>query len=171
MGPAYAYGCLLVRMNPVRAWSETDVKHPPDGHRAELILQTLDRMDREADSKGRFTGPVQKLRSLWGSALGAAGVGPEPPAAVKTEIGGLADEIYSQILNPVVPHLRYNTLPRAFKQQTLLSDLNEPLPDDLALTDLLNAAWRERLTKGVDACTVNGLFLAVCQRAGIIETE
>jgi hypothetical protein len=171
LGPAYPYSCLLLRFNPVRAWSDTDGKHPPDGHRAELILRVLNRMDGEADSKNKFGGTVQKLTEFWRKALAASGVSLEASVEIKTELDSLADEIYARILKPVVPRLRYNTLPTAFKRQKLLSDVNEPLPEALLLTDLLNAAWRERLQNGVSASSVNDRLLTVCEQAGIVKAE
>ena len=171
LGPAYPYSCLLLRFNPVRAWSDTDGKHPPDGHRAELILQILNRMDIEADSKNKFGGTVQKLKEFWRMALAASGVPLEASVETETEMDILADEIYAGILKPVVPRLRYNTLPTAFKRQLLLSDASSPLPENLLLTDLLNAAWRERLRNGVNASRVNDRLLTVCEQAGMVKAE
>jgi len=162
IGPAYGYTCLLVRFNPVRAWSETDFKHPPDGQRAELILQMLERMNAEPDSKGQFEGPMQKLREFWTASLRASGRPVDTPDDQKKAIKSQVDEIYDLILKPQARHLRYNTLPEAIKGQQLLKGNTPNIAKPLALTDLLNAAWRERLRPGVEAADVNQRFLALC---------
>jgi hypothetical protein len=164
IGPAYGYTCLLVRFNPVRAWLETDQLHPPDAWRAELILQILDRMNREPDSEGQFAGPAEKLKEFWNASLVAAGRSTDMPAKVMQDLTSLADEIYGLILKPGARHLRYNTMAKARKQM-LLGGTAAAIPQPLALADLLNAAWRARLSTGAEAADVNRAFIALCGRA------
>jgi hypothetical protein len=162
IGPAYGYSCLLVRFNPVRAWLETDQFHPPDAWRAELILQILDRMNREPDDvEAKFTGPAEVLRELWSASLVAAGRSTEMPAKVMQDLTSLADEIYGLILKPGARHLRYNTMAKA-RKLVLLGGAAAALPQPLALADLLNAAWRARLASGARASDVNRAFIALC---------
>ena len=165
LGPAYGYTCLLGRFNPVRAWSETDRLHPPDGRRAELILQILDRMNREEDSAGQFEGPAQRLGEFWRASIVASGRSADVPLDVAKDLSALADEIYGLILKPGARHLRYNTMAEARRQQKLLSDQAAAVPQPLALTDLPNAAWRVRLAPGVKAADVNRAFIAVCRKS------
>jgi hypothetical protein len=165
LGPAYGYTCLLVRFNPVRAWSETDSIHPPDGQRAELILQMLGRMDQEPDNGKQFEGPIQRLREFWTASLAAAGRSTGMPENQMNELNGLVDEMYGEILKPAGRHLRYKGLQEAKKLQGLLAGEAVAVPEKLAITDLLNAAWRVRLRPGADAAALNQRFIDICKKA------
>jgi len=165
LGPAYGFACLLVRFNPVRAWSETDSIHPPDGQRAELILQMLDRMDREPDNKKLFEGPIQRLRELWTASLATAGRPTAMPEDDMKKLTALVDEMYGEILKPGARHLRYNTLQEAKNSHDLLTGKTESVPKSVGMRDLLNAAWRERLRKDADVAAINQRFIDICQKA------
>jgi hypothetical protein len=165
LGPAYGYTCVLLRFSPMRAWQETDQRHPPDGHRAFVIFETLDRMNREEDSEGELEGPASRLRQFWSESLVAAGRPAEPPAQDVESLRGLVQEIYDKVLQPGARHLRYNTLSVAKGLESRLADLT---PDDLrrlSLRDLLNAAWRKKLAPGVDADHVSKTFVKLWRTA------
>jgi len=165
LGPAYGYTCLLMRFNPVRAWQETDGRHPPDGQRAALIVRILERMDQEPDSIGDFAGPAQKLKEYWSDSLAAAGQAPDiSDVANSKPLDDLVTAIYNKMLKPAGAHLRYNTLKKAKVVQGYLSNASAEFTGTLTLRDLLNAAWRERLVSGVAEQTVNGNFIGLWQR-------
>jgi hypothetical protein len=162
-GPAYGYTSLLVRFNPVRAWSETDSIHPQDGERAELILRMLDRMGAEPDG-GELGLPAQTLRGFWTAALAAAGQ-PLTMTPERTQaIDNLVHESYDLILKPKARRLRYNSWKEARKLQSLFTNGPTPVEKPPALTNLLNAAWRQRLKIGANAADVNRRFLVICQK-------
>jgi hypothetical protein len=166
IGPAYGYSCVLMRFNAVQAWQEVDKLHPPDGHRAFVIFETLELMNQQNGGNGEFTGIIKKLKEFWHGSLIAAGRPQELPSG-DASLKDLVSKIYTEVLRSSAPDLRYSTLAKAKDIVPLLAKVPEH-PEKFAVKDLLNAAWRRRLMSGVDAGSVNQNFLALWRAASTI---
>ena len=96
-GPAYAYSCLLLRLNPTAAHGDVKPTHPASVKRAVAILTTLDALEAAHQRSGKAAGSlapwVADLRAAWADRLRAAGVAAEPSPEAAEYAAGLATEL------------------------------------------------------------------------------
>ena len=148
LGPAYACAAILLRFEPHHAAAPRG--DPSDIDRARLILDVLDRLDKDQVSSYRET--VAKLRNLWQEAvdnLAQQGGGPPADGAGHADIDGFlaaALEIPSDS-----PGFKAFDSEHWLAAGDWLADLNTAAPkrsfnwDSNDVIVLLTAAWRARL--------------------------
>jgi hypothetical protein len=127
-----------------------------------VILKTLALMDEGPEGGQKLAGPRTRLKEFWELSLTAAGKPTALAPADEEALGAIVESICG-ILKATAPHLRYDTWGRAkAAEQALVSAA--PTGEKFPLTDLLNGAWRRRLTDGVNPETVNRNFLTLWRR-------
>ena len=169
MGPAYVCSCLLLRFDP----GATDVDgptHPSAPKRAALLLWALERMEQEGDE---VSGVLQAVRARW--TAGVAGATGRDPAAVEAARRRVAqpleatfEELWEALRQTTARRRRYDRLAVAQRLKTGLAAKawDATVEDDVALVDVLNAAWLSRIDHWDDdrdlVPTIGGRSLALC---------
>lgn len=146
LGPAYAYTCLLLRFDPVKADIDGDT-HPRASMRAHLILTMLEQMNAAGRPAGAWTGLIKNLRAWWQANLAAA----KPHRASPSEdmmflLESLAEELHTRLLQRL-PNVRYNGWACANRLRAALlpGGASRSLERNTTLADVLNAAWLCRI--------------------------
>jgi hypothetical protein len=170
-GPAYAYSCLLLRLNPSGAHDDVKPTHPAPIKRAVAVLTTLDALQEAHNRSGRAAGSfgpfIADVRQAWSARLAAAAEASDASAEAAAYASELATELRA-LLDDLAVVVRYDGLGRAGALEATLVEGRAP-PGPVALIDALNGAWmaRRRAELGdrpdhVDAIT-DGLT-ALCAR-------
>jgi len=139
-----------------------DGKHPPYGHRAYAIRQTLRRMNDEAPRRRSFDATIDLLGSSWGNACGAVGVPPWPSEPEATWIDGQVGVMYTMLQGE--PLLRFQEWDTAQANVNLLEGAAVPAAPgrDGSIRALLNTAWISRLGGGDPGC-IHRNFVALAR--------
>jgi hypothetical protein len=160
LGPSYAFTSLLLRFGVATAHDEVDQKHPSYAKRAQLILDVLNRMDCEADSKGALDHVIRLLRDLWDTALNSAEMRKQMPDADGERLGYLTGELYG-ILTRTATHARYNRWDMTAQLQSNVKAGTKAPTCEYEVRDLLNAAWRARFEPNSSPEQISGRVICL----------
>ena len=97
LGPSYACTALLLRFEPANAQRESSATHPSFAKRARAIIETLQRMDMERDSEGKFSSIIDVINQRWFDILASVGIGSELPDNDRQQVSGIASAIYGDL--------------------------------------------------------------------------
>jgi hypothetical protein len=153
LGPAYAFACLVGRLDPSDAYRDrSDGSHPASARRAYAILSTLRRIEQEKGETGAFGPYVDELEQAWTELLAAA----EQPSALAAageadvaDFDRLIGELYGLLSSRLNRGARYGS-ERFISAQQLGASIRNGLDnggraaraqDDVELADILNAGW------------------------------
>jgi hypothetical protein len=148
MGPSYACTMLLHRLDPLAAMTpDPAATHPPDAIRAAVVLEVLALLTRGEPDDSRYRMTYGQLSAAWTElqekAPEKSRLAAEPADGVRTQVR-VALDFLDQKLKP----LRYDW-PRAviWELAAALKENRPPDPGfDYRIRDVLNAAWRLRLS-------------------------
>jgi hypothetical protein len=148
MGPCYACTMLLHRLDPLAAITpDPAAPHPPDATRAAVVLEVLALLTRGEPADSRYRMTYSQLSAAWGELLEQV---PEMPRHMLEQ----ADSVRTQVrvvlnfLDQKLKPLRYSWPSAGIRE--LAAALKENRPPgtgiDYRIRDVLNAAWRLRLS-------------------------
>jgi hypothetical protein len=161
LGPAFAFTCVVLRFSPVAAWISRDTYHPPDAQRVIAITEAMEQM-------GDLSGPASRVKEFWMTALEGAGQSDQPNGQGRQilnipispdAVPKIAERI-CKMLSQGAPDVKYKSWSATEGLKDVLKNVPKKLPA-FRIADLLNAAWRLRLTPQMDSEMVNKSFLEV----------
>jgi hypothetical protein len=161
LGPSYACTSLLLRFGVATALDEMDGRHPSYGKRAWIILDTLNRMNKERDSEGDFNQVVSVLRDYWISALKSAENARELSESDREKLNDISLQLYG-ILKGGARNARYNRWKIARKLQPALKPDGKKPDGEYEIRDLLNAAWLVRLQPNILPGQISNRVVELC---------
>jgi hypothetical protein len=146
MGPAYAYACVLLRLDPCSAFTE-DGEHAADDTRAHAIFTMLEQMDGVRPDAAPYADLRRDLLAEWNQAVGYV----RPPGMPQTE----RKEQLSTAIQGVFHLLQEGTTGgfsvdawhgiQQWPEKLVSADAEIAVSPAHELRQVINAAWLARL--------------------------
>jgi hypothetical protein len=152
MGPAYACSAILLRFNPLSAYTDGD-KYPADAKRAYVILNMLRRMlANDKQDTPPYDKTVDRLEAGWNAALARVNSPTPLSQAQKDQLEGFNSYMLGQLSKGkgLYRGRRLKRTRAALDSLLANQPSSEILKGDEEGRDVLNAAWECRIENKYD---------------------